>query len=961
MQESALILSEYEDINSLLLKPIAATQRIKYTCINVSTNYIVLGSTSGSIYLFIRESCVFQQLMPLSEGPVTHILISPDEKTVALSSKRGSVCVVSIKPVFKLLSISNEHIGEIITCLCWNSKSSEIYVGDNNGKISTIILSIFTVNGMFQAPSCALMHLDSSIVQMDYYLHYLLVSTLTRCYICDTTHEQFKQIGNKIRDGEFGGCFFKTSTELDKNSEKASDDDKTHNKSIGLNSIMGLNDDINHDQSLKIYCARPGCRLWEVNIHGTVLKTHQFREALSATPTSTFKSSMIKTFNNTEKSDENFSSMQTFNFSRLNVISKKYLLSYTTNNLYIIDPINTNIILWTDEFSNIFIINVIDDKIYLMTVLGTFHCLLLSSIDILILKLFECKLYNDCLRACTIFSSHLKKIITNNEVLLNIDKLNKIDWNNTESSEIINTLQPIISVIQLNINTPQRLHSGIMLINSGPGKLRTEDSRSLNSTAENSISSINDMKNGKNHESDNESSDSEIIYKNLKKNINDMTMNQRGSHENGVKQITHSLSQVELSDYKTEQNLLTNDYQKYQESQSKEIETAMSTIQSNLEPLYILIGTLKSSQTIEEIEKIIDRVTKTINDINSKYENITQLKHFIYEIIRSFERHYFFTLLENISINLVSTNINNCILNEMMKAFVDLNSSNYLECTCGYPRAIEQCHEPKFFKVGKFLIETLIKIDKNKCILLCKNVPYMWREYLMIYIDNENVLEDDIIPLCLLTTDNIILSLLIYLLDDNQWNIFIEYIKKLERGHCLNCNRRFEILNTNNTDLINWSGVTHEIMKKRGLDNAMTFLRRLEKSLPHIKLKQDLYQSFIFTKLLGRYGLEHTVEFGEHKLDSKYGSICSTEAQKLLVEALEKDLERPVKKAIFGSGVFHWGMLYKLKVSYCSSCTLSLQTPVLLGNNGISIFPCGHAYHVNCVLQKKITKCFLHS
>lgn len=81
---------------------------------------------------------------------MTHLLISPDEKTVALATKRGSVCVINLKPSVKLLSIANEHVGETITSLCWNAKSTEIYVGDNNGKISTVVLSIFTVSfGIF--------------------------------------------------------------------------------------------------------------------------------------------------------------------------------------------------------------------------------------------------------------------------------------------------------------------------------------------------------------------------------------------------------------------------------------------------------------------------------------------------------------------------------------------------------------------------------------------------------------------------------------------------------------------------------------------------------------------------------------------------------------------------------------------------------------------------------------------
>lgn len=79
-----------------------------------------------------------------------------------------------------------------------------------------------------------------------------------------------------------------------------------------------------------------------------------------------------------------------------------------------------------------------------------------------------------------------------------------------------------------------------------------------------------------------------------------------------------------------------------------------------------------------------------------------------------------------------------------------------------------------------------------------------------------------------------------------------------------------------------------------------------------------------------------------------------------LSEALEKDTEKSVNKDSFGLGPHHWGMRYNLVSSTCPCCTLPLHTPVLLGNNGIALFPCGHAYHVNCMIQKKISRCNLH-
>lgn len=74
------------------------------------------------------------------------MVISPDEKTVALATNRGSVCLVSLKSTPQLISM--EHMYGQITCLCWNNNSTEIYIGDAVGRISVMVMSIFTVSSL---------------------------------------------------------------------------------------------------------------------------------------------------------------------------------------------------------------------------------------------------------------------------------------------------------------------------------------------------------------------------------------------------------------------------------------------------------------------------------------------------------------------------------------------------------------------------------------------------------------------------------------------------------------------------------------------------------------------------------------------------------------------------------------------------------------------------------------------
>ncbi|EFN79665.1 hypothetical protein EAI_13773 [Harpegnathos saltator] len=88
--------------------------------------------------------------------------------------------------------------------------------------------------------------------------------------------------------------------------------------------------------------------------------------------------------------------------------------------------------------------------------------------------------------------------------------------------------------------------------------------------------------------------------------------------------------------------------------------------------------------------------------------------------------------------------------------------------------------------------------------------------------------------------------------------------------------------------------------------------------------------------------------------------MCSLQVREQLAKAIEKDTRRPVNVNMFGTGAHHWGMRHQTKSLACPCCTLSLQTPILLGNKGVAIFRCGHAYHVNCMIERKLTRCNLH-
>ncbi|XP_014208666.1 uncharacterized protein LOC106639526 [Copidosoma floridanum] len=929
MPEIPFILTEWQEINSSLYAPINATKKMQYTCMATSSNYIVLGATSGSIYLFTRDPCVFQQLIPLSEGAVVQVQISPDEKTIALATVRGSVCLVSLKPSFKLITVSNEHTKEKVTCLCWNDSSSEVYVGDESGKVSVLVLFCFMINGVFPSPSYALMNLESKVVQMNYADTTLLISTLNRCYICDTVQEEFKKIGNKPRDGEFGACFLKTHSNVGKvpaTEENIQKQISTVKKVFSLSGDFDCRD--GHTEGLpQIYCARPSSRLWEVTTAGEVIKTHQFKDALAIAPIPVYKPHIEKTLKSNDQSQ--LWPAQSINFAQLFVISDKYLFSYTSNGLYILDPENAKVVLWNDEYPDILMAQIAHDKIYLMTSSGVFNCLSLTSVDSLILQLYEKKLYKECLECCHILKPQL--VLSAPEEFCDINSEQDID--------LPKVLLPVISRINSHDNTHAvKLESGIIVVNSV-----NKSSNGFTPTTEKEL-------NAKDIQRMHELDDLMITL-----DLNDTSEAEKHNR------ILHAKANgSENSEFN----------EKSKDSKSNEmssLQTTIFNIQSDLESLSVsMYSQLEPDMTEEQLREVIKFVMESLVCIKEKYEVSRELQTYLFEVIRSAELHYYSTLLENLSIELIHKMENYEVLKQLVKIIVDVNSFKYIKCYCGFPypvfgSKIDKFIEPKFFDLAKVL---LLKFNLNErddlCLQICNQISCLWRDYLPLRGYAKQKLPNSLLKQCLQIRDNHVLAIILPALDEQQWKIVANCFDNIRNGRCVNCNKYYcndEI--SSKEFFIDWHGITHLIIKKKGPKEALTFLSKVNRNLPHISFDKSIYQSIIFSSILHHHGIDRAVELDRSSVEQN--SVCSPNVLQEVIKATENDLEELVNKELFGSGPHHWGMRYKKITSTCPCCTLLLQTPVLLGNSGIALFSCGHAYHVNCMIQKKISRCNLHT
>ncbi|XP_076115391.1 uncharacterized protein LOC143083080 isoform X1 [Mytilus galloprovincialis] len=321
--------SSLDDVKGAL----RGSSRLKFTCIDVSSKFLAFGSNTGSVYVFGRSNHKHPQIIfpEIEPAQVNCVSISPIDKSVAFSTVKGHVVVVELstekgsrqKP--ERLRLITDHVQSTVTSITWDTTGSKLYTGDNLGRIYATSIPSTKVQNFVSLPPEIILRLDSPICQVEFSEDKLLVSTLHKCYLCYTTRQKFTHIGTKSRDGEYGACFYRQP-------------------STGL---------------YRIYCARPGSRIWEVDIECNVLCTHMFKQLL-AIPALSMVSSVDYSWKAPLKENNGPKSVA---FPKLKTTRENFLFTWCKTNLYVLDPVNIKVILWTDMGADIQ--NVVSSENYL--------------------------------------------------------------------------------------------------------------------------------------------------------------------------------------------------------------------------------------------------------------------------------------------------------------------------------------------------------------------------------------------------------------------------------------------------------------------------------------------------------------------------------------------------------------------------------------------------------------------
>ncbi|XP_071452599.1 BLOC-2 complex member HPS5 [Hetaerina americana] len=386
MEVQPYVLVELEDF-SPLSSPVKSSQRIKYTCFDASQRFVVLGATSGGIYIFQRKPCLFLQLIPNTEGAITKVSVSPNESMFAFSTVKGFVFLVDhnigqdASGGVRKVQVSSDHRGAQVTAFQWHQKTNDLYIGDDRGKVSVVSVSFFMAKTIFQAPSFTLMELDSKIVQMDIHGNYLLVSTLTRSYICDTAQEQYRKIGSKPRNGIFGACFQDVNSCNSLAFDSSPSADGSADRNLEVQNTEAIN--------VRIFCARPGARLWEVGISGDVVSTHKFSEVLAVPPIPIL-------LVNPQPEPQEKSIVP--GFTKLFPIGERFIFSYEQQSVYIMDPENACVILWSRLHQEATDVRIIGNVAYLWS--GSLLALTLLTVEECLVSLFSANRLKTCINLC---------------------------------------------------------------------------------------------------------------------------------------------------------------------------------------------------------------------------------------------------------------------------------------------------------------------------------------------------------------------------------------------------------------------------------------------------------------------------------------------------------------------------------------------------------------------------------
>ncbi|KAJ8344262.1 hypothetical protein SKAU_G00315910 [Synaphobranchus kaupii] len=410
---------EFDCLDPLLAALRLDSGRLKCTCLAVSRKWLALGTSAGGLHLIQREGWKQRLILTHKEGSITQVACCPhDDDFVAVATSQGLVVVWELQLERRgrpeRVSVSWEHRGDVVTALCWDTAALRVFVGDASGKVSFVRAGSSKLgkgSAFVIFPVQTITTVDSRVVQLGYQDNRLLVSSLSRCYLCDTEREKFWRVGYKERDGEYGACFF------------------PQGRGLGAG------------QPPLLYCARPGSRVWEANFSGEVLSTHQFKQLLACPSLPLISYRCEPQYNLAQRSPQSIA------FPRLLHLSDQNLLSWTDSAVYIFLPQSGQVLLWT-EIKDVVEVAVFRSELFCLHGDGRLSHLSLLSAERCVERLLRRESWTLAATVCCMFQHAVTPCRVRK--ILPIDRLEYLrsQLNNSTYQDLISQLEEVISKLE---------------------------------------------------------------------------------------------------------------------------------------------------------------------------------------------------------------------------------------------------------------------------------------------------------------------------------------------------------------------------------------------------------------------------------------------------------------------------------------------------------------------------------
>lgn len=707
------------------------------------------------------------------------------------------------------------------------------------------------------------MCLDSRICHIDVKSCMLLVSTFTRCYICDTSQEQYRQIGQKLRDGEFGACFVNKEQQLDNHigsDTRQVTEVKTYNI-VNEESNFAIGKGL---ENTLIYCARPSSRLWEATIDGTVQRTHQFKQILARKPFPVVSQDAYQTQNVCLENVSNQEEGRSINFFKIFSVNGA-IFSFKKDALYFLNVDDVDNTIWFDKYTDIVDCKVCHDMIYVWLSDGTLVTLRFIKIDKFLVMCYLDDKFKLCADMCAFFSDYLlssSDLSPKLHILVGLKE--KID-----NIELLTKIKNLLDKFEnLKLNDAIQLKSGIYvmdntynaqtsLLDNKSDICRTNEEFKFTNLSPEAIQTLKDL-------SVTVTDKLSTSKKILKEKWGDLE--ERVKHLSSEKQYVQEvplLQKVSREDNSIIEPISIEDDIVYKDSSQKAIgidnnnsemtklckslyqnfrlslvsnenseSNLVSIIESNtcdISQIYNLMLELEqyclSAETLEE-SKFVP------NFIFLNYLQYSSHKFEYMDIITKDELLYKYFVDSCISVNMKTQRLSN------------------IGCVCGYPLPYARTKQTPLFSelIDEFIERQWSSQTRDQCYDICKRMPYLWRKILYLR-RNEDLM--NILRLILQILDESLLHSFLPQFTVDTWNRTVQLYATLHANICLNCSKKFD--NISVKDMLSWDDLGALMIKSIGGRKAIKVMEEHASLIEPGALTVKFYHTCLLVTMYEKY------------------------------------------------------------------------------------------------------------